>query len=401
MPWASNMSSSIVALSTKRRISSPVCSSEPQSPGKPRRSGRRRDILRALEAAHEDNDKRFLIFLDEFNRCREMARNGIMPALDSTRRMYNPLTGSTISIPENVLWIAAVNNGSQFTGTTNVDPAQLDRFAPLKMDYPPEKEEVRVLSERHPDVPVTQIERAVKAANGIRHSEELGVDLSVRATEEVCILLGHPNFADFDGDPLPDLLQTSFCGRFVGRWDDPSTDAGLVWQTIVRAAQIMSPLAEFLQDCAAARRPTEGPGTCLDAAASGTDHERMDAALRLSRLGFIYTAWYLHALLPETGPPVREAFEDAISTLNPDLSGAESADDLLDPDLFNRLLSHPQPWVQRRTWRFLREYEWPNTLDIASPFLSSRAWEPRLSALAVCASHAPEEYARRAARNGA
>ena len=57
-----------------------------------------------------------LVFLDEFNRCREMARNGIMPALDSTRKMYNPLTGSTIDIPDNVLWIAAINNGAQFTG---------------------------------------------------------------------------------------------------------------------------------------------------------------------------------------------------------------------------------------------------------------------------------------------
>ena len=32
--------------------------------------------------------------LPEFNRCRELARNGIMPALDATRKMYNPLTGS-------------------------------------------------------------------------------------------------------------------------------------------------------------------------------------------------------------------------------------------------------------------------------------------------------------------
>ena len=80
------------------------------------------DILRALEAAHANPARRFLIFLDEFNRCREMARNGIMPALDATRKMYNPITGSAIDIPDNVLWIAAVNNGSQFTGTTNVNP---------------------------------------------------------------------------------------------------------------------------------------------------------------------------------------------------------------------------------------------------------------------------------------
>jgi len=193
------------------------------------------DILRALEAALEAPQRRFLIFLDEFNRCREMARNGIMPALDSTRKMYNPLTGSTIDIPDNVLWIAAINNGAQFTGTTSVDPAQLDRFAPVKMDYPPDEEEVRILAERHPDVKKRQIQRVVKAANAIREDENLGVDLSVRATEEVCILLGHPNFVEFDGDSVAELLKTSFCGRFAGRWDDASTDSGLVWQVIVRS----------------------------------------------------------------------------------------------------------------------------------------------------------------------
>ena len=196
------------------------------------------DILRALEAAHASPEERYLIFLDEFNRCREMARNGIMPALDATRRMYNPLTGSTIEIPGNVLWIAAINNGAQFTGTTNVDPAQLDRFAPLKMDYPPEKEEVRILAERHPEVPKQQVERVVKAANAIRKDESLRVDLSVRATEEVCILLGHPNFSDFEGDPVPELLKTSFCGRFAGRWDDSSSDSGLVWQAVVRVLEL-------------------------------------------------------------------------------------------------------------------------------------------------------------------
>jgi MoxR-like ATPase len=196
------------------------------------------DILRALDAAHAERSRRFLIFLDEFNRCRQLARNGIMPALDATRKMYNPLTGSTVDIPDNVLWIAAVNNGAQFTGTTGVDPAQLDRFAPLKMDYPPEAEEVRILSQRHPDVPRAQIERTVKAANAIRKDENLGVDLSVRATEEVCLLLGHPNFADSREDLLPELLKTSFCGRFAGRITDAATDAGQVWLAIVRAMNL-------------------------------------------------------------------------------------------------------------------------------------------------------------------
>ena len=193
------------------------------------------DIMRALESALENPRQRYLIFLDEFNRCREMARNGIMPALDSTRKMYNPLTGSTVDIPDNICWIAAINNGSQFTGTTSVDPAQLDRFAPLKMNYPPEAAEVKILLQRFPSLETSAVKRVVKAANAVRSDEELAVDLSMRATEEACALLSHPNFSDFSGDPLPEILKSSFSARFMGDGDDASTDAGLVWRCIQRS----------------------------------------------------------------------------------------------------------------------------------------------------------------------
>lgn len=192
------------------------------------------EILQALEAAAADPARRYLVFLDELNRCREMARNGLMPALDATRKLYNPITGGMIPVPDNVLWIAAINNGTQFTGTTQVDPAQLDRFAPLRMGYPPAAAEVRLLSARHPNVPKALVERVVAAANAVRSDAELSLDLSMRATDEVCLLLGHPNFAEDGKGALSELLKTSFCGRYLGRWDDPATDAGLVWQVLSR-----------------------------------------------------------------------------------------------------------------------------------------------------------------------
>jgi nitric oxide reductase NorQ protein len=106
------------------------------------------------------------------------------------------------------------------------------------MTYPPAAEEIRLLARRHPQVPRRQIERLVQAANALRQDESLRIDLSMRATEEVCTLLEHPNFADDDGDPLPDLLKTSFCARFPGRWDDPTTAAGLAWHAVVRALEL-------------------------------------------------------------------------------------------------------------------------------------------------------------------
>ena len=192
------------------------------------------DILRAFEDARAHPEKRFLIFLDEFNRCREMARNGIMPALDSTRRMFNPITGTTEFIPPNILWVAAINNGAQFTGTTTVDPAQLDRFAPLKITYPPRDEEVAILRRRYPDVSKKLVATIVEAAGAVRANADLGLGLSMRATEEACLLMSHPNFLGRD-DLLPEVLKDTFCARVQGRWDDEMTDAGMMWK-VVKAA---------------------------------------------------------------------------------------------------------------------------------------------------------------------
>ena len=74
----------------------------------------RTDILKCLEDAHEHSSRRYLVFLDEFNRCPEPARNALMPALDSTRKLFHPIRNTFIDIPDNVLFVAAVNRGQQF-----------------------------------------------------------------------------------------------------------------------------------------------------------------------------------------------------------------------------------------------------------------------------------------------
>ena len=70
--------------------------------------------------------------LNEFNRCQESARNAMMPALDSTRKIFHPIDNRFLQIPDNVPSIAAVNRGNEFSGTFGIDAAQFDRFAPLR-----------------------------------------------------------------------------------------------------------------------------------------------------------------------------------------------------------------------------------------------------------------------------
>jgi MoxR-like ATPase len=202
------------------------------SSGQPITDFTKTDFLIALEEALEDPEQRFLVFLDEFNRCQESARNALMPALDSTRKIFNPLTNRFLPIPDNVQFIAATNRGSEFSATFGIDAAQLDRFAPLQMSYPPVPEEVKLLAARHPELPLSIVEKVVEIADKVRKSAELGQGLSVRATDEACVYLKHPLFEPDQQGMLKEILKSSFCGRFPGRYDDTSTDAGAVFAIV-------------------------------------------------------------------------------------------------------------------------------------------------------------------------
>lgn len=190
------------------------------------------EVLEAVEDATAHPERRWLVFLDELNRCQESARNALMPALDSTRRVFHPIENRFVAIPDNVQFIAAVNRGREFSGTFGIDAAQLDRFAPLQMDYPPPEEEVKILLNRHEEVPSKLVEDLVAVADAIRRATDLSASLSVRATEEACVYLKHPLFAGDARSAVPEVLKSSFCGRFQGRWSDPNTDAGAVWAVV-------------------------------------------------------------------------------------------------------------------------------------------------------------------------
>lgn len=195
----------------------------------------RTPFLVAIEDAIGNPRRTYLVFLDEFNRCQESARNALMPALDSTRRVFNPITNAFLDIPDNVQFIAAVNRGSEFSGTFGIDAAQLDRFAPVQMTYPPPPEEVNLLVKRHPELGRRLLETIVGIADSIRQSADLSAGLSVRATDEACMYLKHPLMEGDQARMLPEVLKSSFCGRFPGRWSDVTSEAGAAWVIIQKA----------------------------------------------------------------------------------------------------------------------------------------------------------------------
>lgn len=188
----------------------------------------------ALLDAVAKPQNRYLVFLDEFNRCRPMARNGLMPALDTTRKVFDPETGNLLDIPGNVQFVAAINNGDQFVGTSSVDPAQMDRFATLKLGYPPEEAEIDILVRRFPAADRTTVTLVVQVANVVRGHPAMGVDLSLRATQEACAMLSHPLFSEKmdKAQAIREALGTAICGRFPGRLDDETSEAGQLWGLI-------------------------------------------------------------------------------------------------------------------------------------------------------------------------
>jgi nitric oxide reductase NorQ protein len=195
------------------------------------------EVLLALETATSHPDRHYLIFLDELNRCPEHARNALMPALDASRRIYHPIENRFMEIPANVQFVAAVNRGAAFSGTFGIDAAQLDRFAPLQMMYPPIEEEVKLLRPRHPEMSEKTIRLIVEAADRLRKTPELRSGLSVRATDEVCTYLKHPLITPQRKALVPFILRSSFCGRFSGEWGDNTTDAGIAWEILQRWLQ--------------------------------------------------------------------------------------------------------------------------------------------------------------------
>jgi nitric oxide reductase NorQ protein len=100
------------------------------------------------------------------------------------------------------------------------------------MDYLPPAEEIKLLEGRHPELSKNLVELIVTCADKIRRSPELTVGLSVRATDEACIYLKHPLMEKEQHQMLPEVLKSSFCGRFSGRWDETSSDAGTAWTII-------------------------------------------------------------------------------------------------------------------------------------------------------------------------
>lgn len=88
-----------------------------------------------------------VLLIDEMNRTRDSDRNVLIPVLDHTRAVMNPLTGEVVRRHPQCFIIMSGNVGLQFTGTNAIDPAFISRSLTVKFDYIDSDAETRVVVE--------------------------------------------------------------------------------------------------------------------------------------------------------------------------------------------------------------------------------------------------------------
>jgi MoxR-like ATPase len=126
------------------------------------------------------------ILIDEINRAPQSVNNLLFPCLD--KRRYLPLDIASesserhVQVHKDTFFVATANLGAEYTGTSTLDRALLDRFFIVELDYPQEKFEIEIVR-RRTGIDEKSATAIVKACNAIRKqakSGEISNSVSVR-----------------------------------------------------------------------------------------------------------------------------------------------------------------------------------------------------------------------------
>lgn len=195
------------------------------------------ELAAAISDAKANPEQLHVVFLDEFNRNPERARNSLMPVLDSSRETFDPRTGQAVGVPSNVRIIAACNPGSTFVGTTDIDKATFDRFCPVTLDYPPVDAEINIVKSHDPDADPRVVREAVELARRIRDDARIAGGVSVRAVIDAVQDLSDPAIAAGGPEARVYTYREAYAGNpdwFDQQLDDEHGDRGMVMAHVRR-----------------------------------------------------------------------------------------------------------------------------------------------------------------------
>ena len=86
-----------------------------------------------------------VLHIDEINRVDDQHRNVLLPILDGTGKVTNPLTGEVVERHKHCFVVMTGNRGLMFTGISAIDPAFMTRSYVVEFDYMRPDDEERIL----------------------------------------------------------------------------------------------------------------------------------------------------------------------------------------------------------------------------------------------------------------
>jgi hypothetical protein len=141
-----------------------------------------------------------VIILDEFNRLETWLTNTLYPLLDDDAKTV--VNGTEFKVGENVIFIAAINLGFNYTGTFSIDAAAMNRFQIFcEVGAPSCNDEIKILVDRV-GIDISSATQIVTLAEKIRNlsivecsvrtnimiAEMITLGLSIRSAYQQCIV---------------------------------------------------------------------------------------------------------------------------------------------------------------------------------------------------------------------
>lgn len=168
----------------------------------------------------EDIQKPGVILLDEISRAPFGSNNILFPCLDMRRTLPVDIAGVNdnreIKVHPECVFIATANIGSEYSGTSELDAALLNRFITLQVDYLPSEIEANVIKVNY-NIDNDIVYDIVNFANDIRNKYINGViskPISTRETLACAELIS-------DGFTFEDSIKFSMCEKFQKYGDNP------------------------------------------------------------------------------------------------------------------------------------------------------------------------------------
>lgn len=179
----------------------------------------------------DDIQKPGIVLLDELSRAPLSANNILLPCLDSRRELPVDIAGGNavrnIKVHPECVFLATANTGAEYTGTSQMDRALVDRFFMQEMEYMDEDSEAKVLSRRC-GIPDQEARIIVGTARTLRSLHSKGEVSSTVSTRET---LGAGRLVA-DGWSVLEAMERSFLPFFEGTKTEG--ERGVVYKTFLR-----------------------------------------------------------------------------------------------------------------------------------------------------------------------